>query len=185
MFDKLLQSLHESVKKRNTPDAYVVDNNDMKVIHRGYIKSSFPLKYDFVPTENAKSKNEGEHIYSFGNAKTGGVISAQHKTNKNIESGHETTSTISLELRDVEKHVNLLRTVYPAISHHIKSHQPDVIKFDKGIPFLNKIIKRIDPNGKKYTVKKTKTGLVLANAKPLNDKSIRVIDHIKKKINNK
>ena len=59
MIEKLVQSLHESVKKRNTPDSYVIDKqSDSEIIHRGYIKdAAFPLKYDFLPKSKGKSKN--------------------------------------------------------------------------------------------------------------------------------
>ena len=51
MFNELFQSLHEAVKKRNTPDSYIIDGEkNSDVIHRGYVRNApFPLRHDFLP----------------------------------------------------------------------------------------------------------------------------------------
>lgn len=186
MIKKVFNSIHESVKKRNTPDNFIIDGpSDVNVIHRGYIKNSFyPLKYDFVPRDEGKSKNEGEHVYSFSKEKTKGVVSINHRVNKNIESGHETTSTVSFQLDDIESGIDIARTLIPAIVHHIKSHDPDIIKIEKGFKFSKKLMSRIDPKKDKFDIKKTKTGIVIKKKQPIDEKSKRIISHIQKKLNN-
>ena len=184
MIEKLVQSLHESVKKRNTPDSYVIDKqSDSEIIHRGYIKdAAFPLKYDFLPKSKGKSKNEGIHVYYF-KAKSGtGIVEIDHRINANPTSGHETTSTISLELNAVEPDINLRRTLLPAVQHHMRSHDPDVLKIKKGFKFTKDLIERIDPEGKIFDVTKTDFGTVLKKKAPIDEKSKRIIRHIKKKI---
>lgn len=184
MIEKLIQSLHESIKQRNTPDAFVVDMpSDANVIHRGYIRNStYPLRYDFVPKEKAKSKNEGDHVYKFGAVNSGGVIHIEHKINSNLESGHETTSIIKTEITGVEKNIGLMRTVIPAVMHHIKSHKPDIIKLDKSFKFKKILLKRIDPSNNKYTVTQGKNETIIKIKTPLDDKSKRIISHIKSKL---
>ena len=184
MIDKLFQSLHESVKKRNTPDSYIIeDPKDVDVIHRGYIKNAaMTLKYDFIPKEDGKSRNEGDHVYKFGSTTKGGVVHIDHRVNKNQESGHETTSTFTNEILNLDVDVKLMRTIIPAVLHHIKSHDPDILKFKSGFKFLKKILKEIDPEKKKFDIKKTKLGTVLQKKSPIDEKSKRIISHIKSKI---
>lgn len=184
MFNDLFQSLHESVKKRNIPDSYIINEpKDVNVIHRGYItNATVPLKYDYIAKENAASKNEGDHIYKFGSANKGGVVHIIHNLNKNQESGHETTSTINLEVNGIEKNIDLMRTIVPAVMHHIKSHSPDIIKFTKEFKFTKDLLDRLDPDGKKYTKKKTKSGTTIQLIQPIDEKSKRIISHIKRKL---
>jgi len=184
MMNKLFQSLHESVKNRNVPDAYVLeDPKDVNVIHRGYIRNSaMPIKYDFIPKEEAKSKNEGDHVYKFGSKNKGGIVHIQHGINANLESGHETTSSVKMEVTGMESNIDLMRTVLPAVMHHIKSHKPDIIKLDKSFKYKTVLMKRLDPEKKKYTINKTKSGTTIKISNPLDEKSKRIISHIKKKI---
>lgn len=184
MIDKLFQSLHESVKKRNTPDSYVIeDPKDVDVIHRGYIKNAaMPLKYDFIPKENGKSRNEGDHVYKFGSTTKGGVVHIDHRVNKNQESGHETTSTFASEILNLKTDIDLRRTIIPAVLHHIKSHDPDILKFKSGFKFVTDIIKEIDPDKTKFKLKRTKSGIVFTKNTPVDEKSKRIISHIKSKM---
>jgi hypothetical protein len=185
MYNDVFQSLHESVKKRNTPDAFLVDSPDsIDVIHRGYIKdAAFPIKYDFIPkNKKTRSKNEGSHIYSFANEGMNGVVEINHRTNSNIESGHETTSTFSMETPGFPSDVFLRRTILPAVMHHIDSHQPDILKFEKGFKFIPDLLERIDPKGKKFTVTYGENNTTIKRSSPIDDKTKRIIDHIKKKI---
>jgi hypothetical protein len=183
MFGKLLQSLHESVKKRNTPDAYVVDTPQTKdVIHRGYIQAAIPVKYDFVPREKAKSKNDGTHVYRFSNKGSIGLIEIDHRLNANPSSGHETTSSFSSEVKDFEPDINLMRTILPAVQHHVRSHDPDILKFAKGFKFTKELISRLDPENKIFDVTKTDSGTILKKKAPIDEKSKRIISHIKNKV---
>lgn len=184
MIDKLFQSLHESVKKRNTPDSYVIeDPKDIDVIHRGYIKNAaMPLKYDFIPREDGKSRNEGDHVYKFGSTTKGGVVHIDHRVNKNQESGHETTSTFASEISNLQTDIDLRRTIIPAVLHHIKSHDPDILKFKSGFKFLSDIMKELDPEKKKFAIKKTKFGTILIKNTPIDEKSKRIVSHIKSKM---
>jgi hypothetical protein len=43
-------------------------------------------------------------------------------------------------------------------------------------------MKRLDPEKKKYTINKTKSGTTIKISNPLDEKSKRIISHIKKKI---
>jgi hypothetical protein len=184
MINEVFKSLHESVKKRNTPEAHVLSSpKDVNVIHRGYIRNSaYPIKYDFVPTEKGKSKNEGTHVYRFSNKSNIGLIEINHKLNASQDSGHETTSTILSELGDFERDINLERTVVPAVVHHIKSHDPDIIKLKKGFAYTKDLLERIDPDDKIYVKTKTEFGTTLKKATPINDKAKRIISHIKSKL---
>ena len=85
MFNELFQSLHESIKKRNTPDSFIPsDIISSDVIHRGYIKdATFPLKYDFVPDGKGHS-NSGSHVYSFRDNNLSGVIEINHRYNPSM-----------------------------------------------------------------------------------------------------
>jgi len=185
MIKQLFQSLHESVKKRNTPESYIIDEpKDLKVIHRGYItNSSMPLKYDFISKEKGTSKNEGDHVYKFGSTNKGGVIHIIHSVNKNQDSGHETTSVIDSEINGIDvNNIELMRTVVPAALHHIKSHSPDIIKFKTGFKFVKDLMNRLDPDGEKYTKKKSKNGTIFQLKQPIDDKSKRIISNIKSKL---
>lgn len=184
MIEKLVQSLHESVKKRNNPEAYIIDKpSDAEIIHRGYVRdATFPLKYDFLPKSKGKSKNEGTHVYHFKADDGTGIIEIDHRVNGSIASGHETTSTISHELNGVETDVNLRRTLLPAVQHHIRSHDPDVLKIKKGFKFTKELIDRIDPDGNIFNISKTDFGTILKKKAPIDEKSKRIISHLKKKM---
>ena len=185
MIDKLFQSIHESVKKRNTPDAYVVDAPGDNLINRGYIRNAtLPIKMEFIPGENQNSKNEGKHIYRFGKGKSMGLIIANHKVNKKQDTGHETTSTISNEIDGFEKNVDLQRILVPAVMHHIHSIDPDIIVFKNGFKYMKELLSRIDPEGKKFTTMDKETGTVLKKTAPIDAKAQRIVNHIKKSINN-
>jgi hypothetical protein len=186
MIEKLVQSLHESVKKRNTADSYITDSPGDNVIHRGYIRNAtLPIKYEFLPAEEQKSKNEGKHIYRFGSGKSMGVIIVNHKMNKKQDTGHETTSTINYETDGFENNVDLQRILVPAIMHHFQSLDPDIINFNGGFRYTKELMSRIDPKGEKFTVTKKESGLTLKKSKPLDAKAMRVVNHIKKTINTK
>jgi hypothetical protein len=184
MIEKLVQSLQESIKNRNTSNDYdVTTPKDVAIIHRGYIKNAaFPLKYDFIPKEKKSSKNEGDHVYKFGGSKKGGVVHIEHKVNKNQESGHETTSIIKTEINGMDRNIDLVRTIIPAVMHHIKSHNPDIIKLDKSFKYRTILLKRLDPEKKKYDIKKNQNGITLKVKTPLDEKSVRIIKHIKTKL---
>lgn len=186
MIEKLVQSLFESVKRRNTSDAYITDAPGDNLIHRGYIRNAtVPIKYEFMPSENQKSKNEGKHIYRFGDKKSLGFVIAKHRVNQNQNTGHETTSTISYSTVGFDDSLSLQRILIPAVIHHINSHDPDIIKFKNGFKYLKELMTRIDPDGKKFTLTKKETGVVVKKTTPLDAKARRVIDHIKKSINSK
>lgn len=185
MIKKLVQSLQESVKKRNTPEAFVVNtSDDANIIHRGYIKNStWPIKYDFMPASKQQFKNDGLHLYRFMNSGSMGVVQINHKLNKNIKTGHETISMISAELGDFENNVELQRTVLPAILHHLGSHDPDIIELKKGFKYTKDLVSRIDPEGKKFEISKEKEGTIIKKKSPLGEKAKRIIDNIQSSIN--
>lgn len=184
MIKQLFQSLHESVKKRNTPDAYVVaSSKEDASIHRGYINNSaYTLKYDFLPNEKGTSRNEGKHLYSFADGANKGTVEINHRINANQDSGHETTSTVLANHDLFTDDVSLRRTVIPAVLHHIKSHDPDIVTLKSGFQFTDDLLARLDPESTKYNKQKTKQGIVLKKIMPIDDKSKRIIAHIKKKL---
>ena len=184
MYNDVFKSLNESVKKRNTPDSHILSSpKDVNVIHRGYIRNSaYPIKYDFIPKEKGKSKNEGTHVYRFSNKSNIGIIEIEHKLNTSQDSGHETTSTISSELGELERDINLERTMVPAVVHHIKSHEPDIIRLKKGYPYTKDLLERIDSEGNIYDQTKTDFGTILKKKTPIPDKAKRIISHIKKQL---
>lgn len=186
MFDEIFQSLHESIKRRNTPDSYIpkeIESRD--VIHRGYIKNSpFSLRYDFVP-DNKNYSHSGKHIYSFADNGNNGIIEISHSY-KPTNSGHETNSTVSFEelngksLEDIQIH----RILIPALNHHLKSHGPDIVKFGDGIPYPEDLSRRLGSEFESFE-KKTQNGSTFISKKKLDPKISRVISHIRNKINKK
>jgi hypothetical protein len=183
MYREVFQSLNESIKKRNTPDSFIlgVGNNSKEVIHRGYIKdASFPLKYDFMPDGKGHS-NSGTHVYSFKDGNRSGVVEISHRYRPNL-SGHETLSTVSFEMNqgnspeDIEVH----RMIMPALRHHLKSHGPDIINFGDGVPYVDSLIRRM---GSDFETFETKGKKIIK--RKIDPKVKRIVSHIKKKINNK
>lgn len=186
MIEQVFQSLHESIKRRNTPDSYIPKSPEARdVIHRGYVKSaSFPLRYDFIP-DNKGNSNSGRHIYSFADKGINGIIEILHK-DKTLNSGHETNSTVSFELTNGNslKDIDVHRILIPAMNHHLRSHSPDIIKFSDGIPFPNDLSRRLGSGFESFE-KKTENGSTFISKKKLDPKISRVITHIRNKINNK
>jgi hypothetical protein len=183
MFNELFQSLHEAVKKRNTPDNYVIDGKDSEdVIHRGYIDASFPLRYDFIP-DGRGIKNSGIHAYAFDNDGIKGVVEIHHKYSPK-ESGHETHSRVSFEMTNGRrpKDIQIHRTILPAILHHMKSHSPDIVEFGPSVKFSDDLIRRL---GKKFDSyeKTSEEGTTRIAKRKLDQRTSRVVQHIKKRLN--
>ena len=183
MYREVFQSLNESIKKRNTPDSFVlgVGDNSKEVIHRGYIKdASFPLKYDFMPDGKGHS-NSGTHVYSFKDGNRSGVVEISHRYRPNL-SGHETLSTVSFEMNqgDSPEDIEIHRMSIPALRHHLKSHGPDIINFGDGIPYVDSLIRRMGSDFETFETK----GKKIVKRK-IDPKVKRIVSHIKKKINNK
>lgn len=184
MFNELFQSLHEAVKKRNTPDSYVIDDKlEDGVIHRGYIRdASFPLRYDFLP-DGKGSKNSGTHVYVFNNEGASGVIEIKHKYSPK-DTGHETHSKVSFEMNSGRKpkDIDIHRTILPAVLHHMKSHSPDILEFSPSVKFSDDIIRRIGKNFDSYE-KTSDEGVARIAKRKLDPKISRVMNHIKKRLN--
>jgi hypothetical protein len=182
MINEIFQSLHESIKKRNTPDSFLPKPIEAKdVIHRGYIKdATFPLKYDFVP-DGKGHENSGTHVYSFKDGKRSGVIEINHKHRPNL-SGHETVSTISFEMNDGEKldDIQIHRMIMPALSHHMRSHGPDIIKFGDNVPFVDTLIRKLGSDFESFVTKGNKMV-----KRKIDPKVGRIISNIRKRLNNK
>lgn len=180
MFDELFQSLHESIKRRNTPDSFIPSDIISKdVIHRGYIKdASFPLKYDFIPDGKGHS-NSGSHVYSFRDGENSGLIEIKHIHKPNL-SGHETVSTISFEMNQGKspEEIEIHRMILPALNHHVRSHGPDIIKFEESIPFIDTLIRKLGSNFESFETKGNKIV-----KRKIDPRTQRIIGHIKTKIN--
>jgi hypothetical protein len=177
MHKEVFQSLHESIRKRNTPDHYVIDSSPRRdVIHRGYLRGDveFPMRYDFIP-DGSTYKNSGRHVYHFRDGNISGVIEIMH-TYSPTSDGHETTSVLSFEkLSGSLPEINIHRLLIPTLNHHIKSHDPDIIKFSDGIPFPDDMISRL---GSKFD--NFKNTMV---KKKIDPKITRILSHIKNKLN--
>jgi hypothetical protein len=183
MFNELFQSLQESIKKRNTPDNYVIDNSipSSDVIHRGYLRGDveFPLRYDFIP-DNSSYRNAGRHIYHFKNEDVSGIIEIDHKY-KPTNSGHETSSSVYFHgIQGSLPRINIHRLLIPTLNHHIKSHDPDVINFKDNVPFPDDMIERLGSNFEGFIA----NGKAIAKKK-LDPKIGRIVSHIKNKLNSK
>jgi hypothetical protein len=180
MIDDVFKSLHESIKRRNTPDSFIPpDIIARDVIHRGYIKdATFPLKYDFVP-DGKSHANSGNHVYSFRDKNLSGVIEIDHKYRPNM-SGHETVSQLSFEMNqgDSPSEIEIHRMVLPALKHHIRSHEPDVIRFGENVPFIDTLIRKIGSNFESFDVRGNKIV-----KKKIDPRTQRIIGHIRSKIN--
>jgi hypothetical protein len=180
MINEVFKSLHESIKRRNTPDSFIPSDIIAKdVIHRGYIKdATFPLKYDFVPDSKGHA-NSGNHVYSFKNRNMSGVIDISHEYRPDM-SGRETVSKLSFEMNQGESptEIDLHRMVLPALKHHIRSHEPDVIKFEENIPFIETLIRKIGSKFESFDIK----GNTIVKKK-IDPKTQRIIGHIRSKIN--
>jgi hypothetical protein len=70
----------------------------------------------------------------------------------------------------------------PAVVHHIKSHDPDIIRLKKGYPYTKDLLERIDSEGNIYDQTKTDFGTILKKKTPIPDKAKRIISHIKKQL---
>lgn len=184
MFKDLFQSLQESVRKRNTPDSYIVDEiSSSDVIHRGYVRNApFPLRHDFLP-DGKGSKNSGKHTYHFKDGNRSGIIEIQHKYDPK-DSGHETHSSVSFEMiggRNFPSN-DLFRIIYPAIEHHMKAYKPDVIQFASGIPFPEAAVKHLG-DGFEALEKNNKDGVIKIAKRILDPRTERVVAHLKRKLN--
>lgn len=182
MYDKVFQSLNEQVKKRNTPESFLPPENKRKdVIHRGYLRNStFPIRYDFIPDGNAQ--NTGTHAYYFADGNNRGVVTVNHRISPK-DSGHETESLISYEMISGKKpeDIDLHRIILPVVSHHSKSHDPDIINLHNSIKFSDDLTRRLGTN---YISSTTKTNNTVLKKK-LDPKISRVLTHIKNKLNNR
>ena len=185
MFNELFQSLHEAVKKRNTPDSYIIDGEkNSDVIHRGYVRNApFPLRHDFLP-DGKGSKNSGKHTYHFKDGNRSGIIEIQHKYSPK-DTGHETHSNVSFEMMGGRNFANndLFRIIYPAIEHHMKAYNPDIVHFGSGIPFPEAAVKHLG-DGFEAIEKNTSNGTVKIAKRILDPRTERVVSHIKKKLYN-
>ena len=180
MFKDVFQTINESIKKRNNPEDFFPKTNSGKdIIHRGYLSTAkYPIQYSFMPNDG-NNLNSGSHIYHFKDGDLGGVVEISHKFNPSM-SGHETKSHVKFEYigKDKLEPIDLHRIVIPIINHHVKSHDPDTIIFDKSIRYADDIIRRI---GSQYIVSKNESSMIAK--KNIDAKTKRIISHIKKKLN--
>lgn len=188
MFDHVFQSLHESVKKRNTPDSFIPSKTPggRDVIHRGYLKKTgFPIKYDFVPDN--KLPNSGTHVYNFKNKDVKALLSILHDVKEPNKSGHETTSRVSFEFtgKQPDGHpIELYRDfILPAFTHHVQSHKPEIVIIEPGFHYSEDMLRRLGVN---YDVKKKtgKNGTTFIGTKKLDSKIKRILSSVKKSLNN-
>lgn len=185
MFENLFQSLHESIKRRNTPDSYIPPKtpSDKDVVHRGYLKStSYPIRYDYIPDE--KTSNSGSHIYSFKDGANSGIVEIVHRYSPKM-SGHETISKINFEMNEgkPEEYINLYRgAILPSVLHHIKSHGPDILHFSRSVKYADDILRRIKKDFDMIE-KESPDGKIVLGKRKLDPKFSRITSYIKKRIN--
>ena len=185
MYNDVFKSLHESVKRRNTPDSFLPLEKKSKkpTIHRGYLKTgAVPIRYDFIP-DGEQYANSGSHVYSFRDKNNSGTINIVH-TYSPLLSGHETRSTLTFEPNGTEPSddIAIHRMVIPILQHHMKSHAPDVINFTKSVKFSDDLIRRLG-SGFDLFKTKTKNGKISIAKKIIDPKTSRVISHIRNHIN--
>jgi hypothetical protein len=180
MIRDIFNSLNESIKKRNNPEDFISNtSNEKDVIHRGYLKNAeYPIRYNFIPDEKGNA-NSGIHAYHFKSGKISGVVEIVHKYSPDM-SGVETKSHVNYENMGGEKlePIDLHRMVIPIVKHHVKSHDPDVITFGKGIRYADDVVRRLNSP---YLTSKSKDKFTAK--KNIDPKMKRVISHIKKKLN--
>lgn len=173
MINDIFQSLHEAVKKRNTPQDFVpFDINKTKgIIHRGYLKRSiYPIRYDMIP--DGKTKNTGKHIYNFKSGGAAGFMEIDHRYDP-LPSGHETQSTIHFELegKPPEEDLQIFRSfIVPSFMHHIESHGPDIVKFTDGVADAEDLMRRL---GSSFTIDNNTA------KRNIDPKILRIISHFK------
>ena len=164
MINEIFNSIHESIKRRNTPDSFIPSDLISKdIIHRGYIKdASFPLKYDFIPDGKGHS-NSGSHVYSFRDGDRSGIIEINHRYKPNL-SGHETISNISFEMNNGKspEEIEIHRMILPALQHHI----------------VETLIRKLGSNFESFETK----GNQIVKRK-IDPRTQRIIGHIRSKIN--
>lgn len=186
MINEIFQSLHEAVKKRNTPDSFIPAKGDSKdVIHRGYLtKTGVPIKYDFIP--DGTFANSGTHVYNFKDRTTRALLSVIHKVKEPDRNGYETSSSISFEMMGEEPKdhpVNLYRNfVLPAFKHHIETHKPEIVTVNPGTQFAEDMMRRLGSNYD-ISTKKTSEGVAFVGNKKLDSKIQRILSNIRKSLN--
>ena len=183
IYREVFQSLHESVKKRYSPETFLPPkSNGREVIHRGYIKdATFPLRYDFIPDGKGTS-NSGVHAYYFNDGGRRGVIQIEHRYSP-LVSGHETKSKLSFEIFDGGslEPIDIHRMLVPALTHHNRSHKPDIIEFDESVKdSADDLISRL---GDVFELGERKNKKIIR--RKLDPKISRVVSHIRKKLNNR
>lgn len=184
MYGEIFKSIHESVKRRYNADDYMPRMpEEMKkdVIHRGYLRrTQYPIRYDLIP--DGKTKNTGKHVYHFNGDKVSGVLEIDHAYSPST-SGHETKSAVNFEVSGMtpENEIEVYRSfLVPAFTHHVDSHNPDIISFKDNIINLDDLTRRTGSkfvqhiNGEKMSLKKK-----------VDPKFSRIFSHIRKKLNNK
>jgi hypothetical protein len=177
MINDVFKSLHESIKKRNSPSDFLpTDKENLKdIIHRGYLKkSAYPIKYDIIP--DGKTKNTGKHIYSFKSGGSSGFLEIDHKYSPQ-QSGHETRSKVHFELegKPPEDDIQIYRSfIVPAMMHHMQSHSPDIVDFSDSVIHHDDIIRRIGAKFESDTKNNSRT-----IKKKIDPKILRVISHFK------
>lgn len=188
MIEDIFKTLHEAVKKRNTPDSFIPAKtpNSRDVIHRGYLrKTDIPIKYDFVP--NGKLTNSGIHVYNFKNKGVRAILSITHDVKPPSKTGHETTSRVSFEMMGepaTEHPIQMYRDfILPAFNHHVQSHRPEIVILEPDFHYAEDMLRRL---GSDYDTrqKTTKEGNIFIGTKKLDSKIKRIISSVKKSLNN-
>ena len=187
MYNDVFKSLHESVKRRNTPDSFLPleEKSEKPTIHRGYLKTgAVPIRYDFIP-DGKQYANSGSHVYSFRDKNNSGSVSISH-THSQLMSGHETRSVFTFEPSGKEpaEDIDIHRMLIPIMQHHMKSHGPDILTFTNTVKFSDDLIKRLGPTFE-MSKKSTKNGRVTIAKRIIDPKITRVISQIKKTLNKK
>lgn len=185
MYREVFQSLNESIKRRNSPDAYIPPKGGMRdVIHRGYIKdATFPLRYDFIP-DGKGSSNSGTHAYYFNDGGSRGVVEIKHRYSPTMD-GRETKSILSFEMIDGKPldSIDIHRMIAPALMHHNRSHAPDVIEFDHSVSdSVDDLISRLGSAFEPGEVSRNGKSTKVAKRK-IEPKVSRIISHIRERLN--
>jgi hypothetical protein len=179
MIRDVFNSLNESIKKRYNPENFINSSEKNDIVHRGYLKNAeYPIRYSFM-SDGKKYSNSGTHIYHWRNGNVSGVVEISHKYSPNM-SGHETISYVTYENMGSGKldSYDLHRMLVPIFTHHVKSHNPDVISFAKNIGSAADLIRRTEMP---FVTSKTKNGFLAK--KQVDPKTKRVLSHIKNKLN--
>lgn len=184
MHKEVFQSLHESIRRRNTPEDFLPSMIDGKdVIHRGYLRNAaFPIRCDFIP-DGRGHKNSGTIAYSFKDGDTTGVVEIKHQYSPNM-AGHETSSRISYEQTNGENldPIDIHRVLIPILNHHMQSINPDILEFEKSIKHSDDLIRRFATDYE-TSQRNSSNGSIRIAKRKIDPKTERIISNIRRRLN--